>query len=129
MVNLALAEVGLTWCSHLVSIFPLLHGCWVLLRNVNTVLGVAARWRTESLLAANRLLLDASRCQMLNCAYRRSSILVRLLLIVRTDSRSVDSSNLLDEMDVLAGSDPGKVTGCRLKLAQTLQWVLSIRPN
>lgn len=54
---------------------------------------------------------------------------MRLLLIVQTDSRSVDSSNRLDEMDVLAGSDPGKVTGCGLKLAQTLQRVLSMRPN
>lgn len=38
---------------------------------------------------------------------------MRLLLIVGTDSRSVDSSNRLDEMDVLAGSDPGKVAGDR----------------
>lgn len=135
MVNLALAKVYLTWCSHLITIFPLLHGCWVLLRNLNPVLAVrvvATRRRTESLLAANRLLLDvsgASRCQMLNCVYRMSSILVRLLLIVGTDSRSVDSSNRLDDMDVLAGSVPGKVAGCRAKISTNATVGTFHKPN
>lgn len=50
-----------------------------------------------------------------------------LLLIVQADSRSVDFSHHLDEMNVLAGSGPVEVTGWRLKLAQKIQWVLSFR--
>lgn len=50
-----------------------------------------------------------------------------LLLIVRADSRSVDFSHHLDEMNVLAGSGPAEATGWRLKLAQKIQWMLFFR--